>query len=149
MQPNNNSFTMLAFNTNILLFLTILFGLINTRNSFRLNNYDLNQFLGNSISSDEIFDYEIIDVPMELFDRSRDNLKWNFTVFDQELKLNFVHNDRFYGRSDDFANIDFSNEDDSNESKLNHKRCHYIHVDDDKSVALSNCVDKKIVSILF
>lgn len=137
---------MFALNTVFVITVTVFCSIFSASGfNFTLSDHELIQYFDHINSLD--FEYEITDVPKELFDYSKETLHWNLSVFGQNLNLKLIKNNRFRGKSDSFVPIDSIKDATSNDLKINTNNCHYIHVDSSSSIALSNCFDKKIVSI--
>lgn len=89
------------------------------------------------------YDFELIEVPVKFWDRTKDSFNATFNIFGDKLNFNFVKNVKTFSES--LQHVQNS----SDHEILNdyHDDCHYLSISDDNSVALSNCVKYEIVSL--
>lgn len=101
-----------------------------------MSEIELNFYFG---ENSETFIYEIIGVPNKVFNSTQNEIKWSFKTFEQTLNLKLKKNLNLKKQS--FENL---NDKDALDYQID---CHYISVDYDATVSLSNCINKEIVTI--
>lgn len=121
---------------NIIFYIAVLCVVLNCVNTDELSN-------SNEINENS--EYEIIEVPENLFNRTKDVLLWKFYAFKTNIELKLVRNRGFLRNKNNFNGINLEKHTIDDKNK---KTCHYIHADSISAVALSNCLENEIVSMI-
>ncbi|KAG5676101.1 hypothetical protein PVAND_005955 [Polypedilum vanderplanki] len=153
---------MLTFELTILFLLkfSIVQSSLTPRNALhRFMDIDELQFYfgTNSLSSIETIDYEIVDLPENLYsgresvtENGRDDAKFvNFKVFNKQIELNLYPNKNLISPYTKIVKKNRNSTVNKFYANSEPKFCHFLHVNNRSTAAISNCDSREIHGLIF
>lgn len=114
-----------------------------------MNDQELEYYFGPRSKRSEFNDYEIIDIPENLWSNHK-NLALQIDAFGYPLDLKLRQNDKlFIANLKVLKKLSEDQEEFINNDNDEIKNCHYLHIDNESVAAISNCFKNEIVSFFF